>query len=338
MQSLAVLYRPAEFADVCGQSSVIRILERMLETGNIKNAMLFCGPSGCGKTTLARIFANKLNGGAGNPIELDAASNSGVDNVREIVKASYERSVSSKYKVHILDECHAFSNTAWQAWLKTLEEPSPYSIFIFCTTDPQKIPATILNRVMRFNLTRISSSTIRDRLKYICKQEKFENYEEACDYLSKICYGGVRDGISLLEKCANYSTDLSINNVLEALGNYSYDVFFKLCNALIDGDEKLVMQTISSYYEKGNDLRLFVSQFMDFCIDVAKYALFKTCDVTRIPSSMEKDLQYATGFENPEKYYSYVIDKMLDLKNMVKNEVDVRSTVEVMLLQIARGK
>lgn len=338
MQSLAVKYRPKEFSECVSQSSVIKILERMIETGNIRNTMLFCGASGCGKTTLARIFANKINNGVGTPIEIDAASNSGVDNVRTIVKEASERSLSGKYKVYILDECHSFSNTGWQAWLKCIEEPPAYTVFIFCTTDPQKIPATILNRVMRMNLTRISSHDIRDRLRYICSQEGFTNYDEACDYLSKICYGGMRDGISLLEKCANFSTDLKIENVLEALGNYSYDVFFKLCNALIDGDERTVLDIISQYYDKGNDLKLFVSQFLDFCIDLAKYSLFKTCDVTRIPSSMESDLKYATGFDNPEKYYNYVIDKVLDLKNMVKNEVDVRSTVEVMLLQIARGK
>lgn len=338
MQSLAVKYRPKEFSDVSGQLSVIHILERMIETGNIRNAMLFCGASGCGKTTLARIFANKINNGQGYPIEIDAASNSGVDNVRSIVKEASERSISGKYKVYILDECHSFSNTGWQAWLKCIEEPPTYTVFIFCTTDPQKIPATILNRVMRFNLTRIGAHDIRDRLKYICAQEGFTNYNESCDYLSKICYGGMRDGISLLEKCANYSTDLKIDNVLEALGNYSYDVFFKLCNALIDGNEKQVLEIVSQYYDKGNDLKLFVNQFLDFCIDVSKYSLFKTCDVTRIPVSMESDLKYATGFDNPEKYYMYVIDKLLELKNMVKSEVDARSTVEVMLLQIARGK
>ena len=338
MQSLATKYRPKDFSEIVSQTSVIKILERQIETGNIKNAMLFCGASGCGKTTLARAFANRVNQGVGTPIEIDAASNSGVDNVRAIVKEASERSLSGKYKIYILDECHSFSTTGWQAWLKCIEEPPEYTIFIFCTTDPQKIPATILNRVMRFNITRINSHDIRERLRYICRQEGFTNYDETCDYLSKICHGGMRDGISLLEKCANYSTDLSISNTLEALGNYSYEVFFKMCNSLIDGDEKSVLEIISNYYDKGNDLKLFVSQFLDFCIDLTKYSLFKTCDVTRIPTSMEDSLKYSTGFDSPEKYYSYVIDKLLSLKNMIKNEVDVRSTVEVVLLQIARGR
>lgn len=338
MQSLATKYRPREFSEICGQTSVVRILERQIESNNIRNAMLFCGASGCGKTTLARAFANKLNNGVGTPIEVDAASNSSVENVRSIVKEASERSLSGKYKVYILDECHSFSNTGWQAWLKCLEEPPEYTIFIFCTTDPQKIPPTILNRVMKFNITRINPKDIKKRLEFICSKEGFSNYEDSCDYISKICCGGMRDAICYLETCANYSTDLKIDNVLAALGNYSYDVFFKLCNYLIDGDEKGVLETVSIYYARGNDLKLFVNQYLDFCIDVAKYALFKTCDVTRIPSSLENDLKYAVSFDNPEKYYSYVIDKLLDLKNMVKNEVDVRSSIEVTLLQIARGK
>lgn len=338
MQSLATKYRPKDFSEIVSQTSVIRILERQIETGNIKNAMLFCGASGCGKTTLARAFANKINNGIGTPIEIDAASNSGVDNVRAIVKEASERSISSKYKVYILDECHSFSNTGWQAWLKCIEEPPEYTVFIFCTTDPQKIPETILNRVMRFNITRINSHDICSRLEYICRQEGYINFTETCDYLSKICCGGMRDGISLLEKCANYSPDLRIENALEALGNYSYDVFFKLCNSLVDGDEKSVLEIVSSYYEKGNDLKLFVNQFLDFCIDVTKYCLFKSCDMIRIPTSMEDELKYTTGFDAPEKYYCYVIDRILELKNMLKNEVDVKSTVEVVLLQICRGK
>lgn len=338
MVSLAVKYRPQEFTDMTEQSSVIKILEKMLELGTIKNAMLFKGASGCGKTSLSRIIANKLNNGVGEPIEIDAASNSGVENVRNIIREANERSVSGKYKVYIIDECHALSNAAWQAFLKCIEEPPTYTIFIFCTTDPQKIPATILNRVMQFNLCRISNKGIRERLLHICKCEGYTNYEEACDYISKICNGEMRNGISLLEKAVGYSSDLSITNVLSALGNFSYSVFFKLCNALIDGNEKLVFEIVSECYDTGNDLKLFVSQFLNFVIDLAKYSLFKTVDVTRIPVSMEEDLKYATGFDSPEKYYTYVMDKLLVLKNMLKTEVDIRSTVEVSLLQIARGK
>lgn len=292
----------------------------------------------CGKTTLARILANKLNGGIGTPIEIDAASHGGVDDVRAIVAESKERAISGKYKVFIIDEAQSTSTAGWQAYLKAIEEPSPYTLFIFCTTDPQKLPPTILNRVMRFNLTSISTNGIKERLMYICKQEEFTNYVEACDYISKISNGGMRDAISTLEKAARYSTDLSINNVLEAIGDYSYSVFFKLVNALIDNDEKTIFEIIDSYYDNGNDLKVFVNQFFNFCVDVAKYVIFRSCDVLCIPNTMEKDLQYVANFENADKYYSYVLDRLLELKNMLKDEVDIRSVTEVMLLRIARGK
>jgi DNA polymerase-3 subunit gamma/tau len=288
MSSLAVKYRPQEFEDVVGQVSIIKILQRQLEINDVKNCYLFCGPSGTGKTTLARIFANKINNGQGTPIEIDGASNNGVDNVRSIIEDSKSRALDAEYKIYIIDECHAVSSAGWQAFLKCIEEPeSAYSIFMFCTTDPQKIPATILNRVQRFNITRINTDKVRERLAYICRQEGFTNYEESVDYIAKLCDGGMRDSISTLEKCAGYSTDLSITNVLEALGNYSYDTFFALINNVIDGKEGEVFKILDEFYKAGNDLRLFIDMFLSFCLDVSKYIVFQSTDMIKIPSSME---------------------------------------------------
>ena len=336
MESLATLYRPRKFEEVCAQSSIVKILERQLELTEFKNAYLFQGSSGCGKTTCARIFANRINNGVGSPIEIDAASNNGVDNVKQLIKDASERAIDSKYKIIIIDECHALTSQAWQAFLKCIEEPPKYTIFIFCTTDPQKIPDTIKNRVQKFTFNRIPVDTIRDRLAYICRQEGFTNYEESIDYLSKISDGGMRTAISYLDKCAGYSTDLNITNVLTSLGNYSYDTFFNLINSMIDGNEASVLRLISNFYDEGNDLKLFVDQFLNFCVDVTKYALFKSCSLTRIPTSMEAQLQSSTNFEDANKYYTYVIDKLLDLKNMLKNDNSPRSTIEIIFLQITR--
>lgn len=171
MESLAIKYRPKKWEDVVEQSSTTVILQNQLSTGNIQNAYLFCGGAGTGKTTCARIFANEINHGAGIPIELDAASNNSVDDIRGIIAQSKTASLDSEYKVFILDEVHALSNSAWQAMLKVLEEPPKKSIFIMCTTDPQKIPKTILSRVQRFNFQRISQKGIVNRLKYILDEE-----------------------------------------------------------------------------------------------------------------------------------------------------------------------
>lgn len=179
-KALAIKYRPATWEDVTEQTSTTTILQQQLRSGEVKNAYLFCGPAGCGKTTCARIFANEINKGEGNPIELDAASNNGVDDVREIIQQAKTKSLDSEYKIFIIDECHALSNSAWQAMLKIIEEPPAKSIFIFATTDPQKIPKTILSRVQRYDFQRLSNSGICDRLKYIIKKEN-EDYERSLE-------------------------------------------------------------------------------------------------------------------------------------------------------------
>ena len=334
-ESLAVKYRPKDWDEVCGQNSVMRILTRQLELNELKNVYLLAGASGCGKTTLARIFA-KINGGIGNPNEIDAASNNGVDNVKSIIKSAQERAIDSKYKIFIVDECHMITTQGWNAFLKCIEEPPAFTIFIFCTTDPQKIPATILNRVQRFNITRISTDKVKERLAYICRNEGFINYEESVDYIAKLCDGGMRDAISTLEKCAGYSTDLSINNVLDALGNYSYDTFFSLVNGLIDGREDEVFKILDEFYRAGNDLRLFVDMFLAFCLDVSKYIVFQSTSMLKIPSSMEDRLKNSINFENASQYYMYIVNQLLDLKNMLKNDSNMRSTIEVMFLKMTR--
>lgn len=335
-EALSVKYRPQNFSEVCGQPSIVKILMRQIETETFKNAYLFRGSSGCGKTTCARIFAKLINKGQGNPIEIDAASNNGVDNVKSIVRSAQERAIDCKYKIYIVDECHSLTNQSWQAFLKCIEEPPKYTIFIFCTTDPQKIPETIKNRVQSYTFNRISTEMIKERLAYICRNEGFTNFEESVDYLAKLSEGGMRQAIAYLDKCSGYSHDLSITNVLTSLGNYSYETFFNIINNMIDGNESVVLQAISDFYEQGNDLKLFVEQFLSFCMDVNKYALFHTCDVTHIPTSMEPMLQNSVNFDKAAQYYSYVLDKLLQLKNMLKDDSTPRTTIEIVFLQITR--
>lgn len=337
-KSLAVKYRPKTWEEISEQKSIVKILKQELETNHIKNCYLFCGASGCGKTTAARIFARDLNSGVGEPIEIDAASNNSVENVRNLIKSAQERALSGIYKVFIIDEAHALSNQAWQAFLKCIEEPPQFTVFIFCTTDPQKIPDTILNRVERFNFNRISSSSIEKRLDYICNEEHFTNYKETISYIAKSCNGGMRDAIAMLDKAASYSTDLTIQNSLEALGEYSYEVMFKLLNAFIDGSEKEVFYIIDNYYNKGNDLKIFIDRFLDFVLDVEKYALFKDLDMIKIPSSLESELSRTIAIDNYKNYFMYVIDNLLDLKFMLRNDSDIKSTIEVMLTKICRCK
>lgn len=343
--SLAVKYRPTTFSEVVEQTSTKKILQRQLETNTFSNVYLLCGPSGDGKTTIARIFANELNKNQGSPIEIDGASNNGVDNIRLLIDEAKTRSIDSEYKVIIVDEVHMLTTSAWNAFLKCVEEPPKYTIFIFCTTDPQKIPATILNRVMRFNLSKISTEAIKQRLLYISEKEHFINYEEACRYISQLSDGGMRNAIAMLEKCAGYNNDLSINNVIEALGNFSYETMLKLCNALYDNNQKEVLSLIDNIYNSGKDLKIFVEQFLDFALDLNKYCLFKDITVTKIPSYLEKFkfkddtncVQYVVNIENAVKFFNHLVNALLELKISLKYDTMPRTTVSVKLINICRG-
>lgn len=334
--SLATKYRPKTWEEVVGQDSIISILNKQIETDNIKNTYIFSGASGCGKTTVARLFINKINNNCGQPFELDAASNSGVDNIRDITRLAQERAIDSKYKAYIIDECHALSNQAWQAFLKCIEEPPKYTIFIFCTTEPNKIPDTIKNRCMRFNFNRVESNLIYKRLLYIAELEGGTNIEDSCDYISRICSGELRNAISMLEKCLDYDKDININNTLFCLGDYSYDTYFELVNSIIDGDLTTVFSILESIYNKGVDLVRFIDSFLDFNIDITKYILYKDIYHTRFPVTLEEKLKFAVGINDAKKYFFYIIDSLLETKNMLRLNSDTKSIVEVMFSKMCR--
>ena len=336
MESLSTKYRPKEFQDVIGQISIVKILSRQLELNEYKNCYLFCGPSGCGKTTIARIFANKINDNVGSPIEIDAASNNGVENVKNIVAEANERSISSKYKIYIIDECHALTSQAWQAFLKCIEEPPTYTIFIFATTDPQKIPATITNRCMRFDFQKISSVEIKSRLDYICTVEGFTNYDDTTDMISKMCKNQCRDAIALLDKVAAYSKSFDVNISSKILGFVSTKNMIDLTNSIIDDNEANALYILNTMYLNGVDLKLFVDNYLTFVLDVMKMALFNSINITNISKTYEQDIKNLLNFNDVKQFYNYLLDKILNLKNMIKTDTNYKNTIEVAILQMCR--
>ena len=342
MKSLAVKYRPNTFEFVCGNQTTIKILQRVVDLGTPKNAYLFAGPSGCGKTTLARIFAYKLNNGIGDPIEIDAASNNGVDQVRAIIESANQRSLTGTYKIYIIDECHAITSAGWQAFLKGIEETPEYTIFIFCTTEPNKIPATILNRVQRFNISKIDATEVKNRLCYICQQEGFTNYEDTCELISKLSDGGMREAITKLDQCADYSTDLSLENSKNVLGEAPFERMLKLTNCLIGQNEQYTLAAIDTLDKEGKDLKQFVNEYLSFVLELTRYILFKNIAVTNIPAYLEDsqdamtNVKYTTSFDDALTWFNYLTNKLLEIKNVIKYDTSVKAVVEAYLLQVCR--
>ena len=344
-QTLAVKYRPKIFEDVTEQGYIKDILKNQIKTDDIKNAYLFCGGAGTGKTTTARIFANEINKGLGNPIEVDAASNNGVEQVRTIIDDAKFKALDSKYKVYIMDECHMLSTGAWNAMLKLLEEPPKTTIFILCTTDPQKIPATILSRVQRYDFQRISFEGIVKRLEYIIEKENnefskslgepFQNilYEkEALEYIAKIADGGMRDAISLLDKCLSFNTNLSVKNVVDILGVSDYTNLDKLLDLILNNNSKEAIFLIEEIYRSGKDLKQFIKQFINFILDVNKYVIFNSYEYIQIPNTI--DLLPYTNI--PIDYLLDILDKILKLNTAIKYETNPKILIESYLLLIVR--
>ena len=328
MKALAVKYRPTTFDELTEQESIKVILREQLATNTIQHSYLFCGGAGTGKTTSARIFANEINKGLGNPIEMDAASHNGVDDVRGIIQQAKTQSIDSEYKIFIIDECHSLSNSAWQAMLKLIEEPPAKSIFIFCTTDPQKIPKTILSRVQRYDFQRISHNGIVNRLNHIISSEgitKIVSSQEALEYIAKIADGGMRDAITLLDKCLSYSKDLTLDNVLATLGTVDYVTMKELYVSLSTSNMSEALSIVNDIYNAGKDLKQFFTDFRIYALDVIKNCLGVPSKYIITPITA---LSEEPCIDTPYK----ILDFVLKLCGDVKFDSNPKSLIEANII------
>ena len=231
---LTLKYRPHTWDDVVGQDFVVDILRKQIATHTFKNAYLFCGAWGDGKTTCARIFANEINGGKGSPIEIDGASNNGVDNIRALIEDAQTSAVDAEYKTYLIDEAHMITTQGWNAALKLIEEPPSHCIFIFCTTNPEKIPNTILSRVQRFDFKKISADKIAGRLEYILQSEGCESYDKiALEKLAILSEGHMRDAVKMLAMCLDIDRNISVDLVETTFGLVKQDVVNRFIKGLV---------------------------------------------------------------------------------------------------------
>ena len=330
-QSLAVKYRPKCWEDVTEQSVVKDILENQVKTKTVQSAYLFTGPSGTGKTTSARIFASMINEGKGNPIEVDAASNSGVDNIRQIIEDAKRKPLDAEYKIFIVDECHSLSDSSWQALLKTLEEPPKFTIFIFCTTNPEKIPATILSRVQRYNFQKISNKGIYDRLSMIVINELSDDNltveKEALEYIAKVSNGGMRDAITLMDKCLSLSHHLTLENVLKTIGGEDYSTFITFLSALEEKEKDISIKVIEDVYNAGKDVKQFMKDFARFILEVEKYTIYGNFDYVNLPNTLESNLEQLNSVD-----LFNVMDFVVSLNNQIKWDSDPKTLIELSIL------
>lgn len=343
MKNLASKYRPNDFDSVVGQEVVLDIFANQIENDELKQAYLLTGGAGTGKTTCGRILANVINKGKGNPIEVDAASNNGVDNIRDIIDESKSHSIDSQFKVFIIDEVHMLSIGAFNALLKTLEEPPKHSVFILCTTDPQKIPATILSRVQRFDFTRISLADITEQLTFILESENEEFgdiytwEDDALEYIAKLADGGMRDAITRLETVLSYTQEVTMDSTVSALGTPDYKKFVELIEAIVNNYPATCIRLIQDIHESGKDLKLAMRNFNDFILDLCKYSLTSELELTAIPSTHVELIDETLALAGDDLLL-WLLEEMNNLNSVIKWEPNAKPMIEAKLILMAKSE
>ena len=361
-QALYRKWRPLEFEDVKGQEHIVTTLKNQIRADRIGHAYLFCGTRGTGKTTVAKIFAKAVNcehpvdgspcgecptckaiaeGRSMNVIEIDAASNNGVDNIREIRDEVQYSPTEGRYKVYIIDEVHMLSIGAFNALLKTLEEPPAYVIFILATTEAHKIPVTILSRCQRYDFHRISIETIAGRLSQLMEAEHINVEEKAIRYVAKAADGSMRDALSLLDQCIAFylGQDLKYENVLEVLGAVDTAVFAEMLSYILKADTYACMQLLEQIIMQGRDLGQFVSDFVWY---LRNLLLVKTTDdeakaedIIDVSADNLEQLKKDSKQVDVDTLMRY-IRVLSELANELKFSTQKRIKVEVTLIKLTR--
>ncbi len=352
-------FRPDTFADVKGQEHIVTTLKNQLATNRIGHAYLFTGTRGTGKTTVAKIFARTVNcenptgegpcgecricraiaaGASMNVIEMDAASNNGVDNIREIVEEVSYSPAEGKYKVYIIDEVHMLSIGAFNALLKTLEEPPSYVIFILATTEVHKLPVTILSRCQRYDFKRISIDTITDRMKELIDAESVQVEEKALRYIAKTADGSMRDALSLLDQCIAFhlGQELTYDKVLDVLGAVDTEVFSRLLRHVLDRNVLGCVELLEEIVMQGRELTQFVTDFTWYLRNLMLVQASDNLeDVIDMSTDNLKRLKEESAMLDMDRIVRY-IRIFSELSGQIRYAAQKRILVEIALIKLCK--
>lgn len=352
-------WRPVSFEDVKGQDPIVQTLKNQITSERIGHAYLFCGTRGTGKTSIAKIYARAVNcehpvdgspcnecascksilaGTSMNVVEIDAASNNGVENIRDIREQVQYPPTEGKYRVYIIDEVHMLSIGAFNALLKTLEEPPSYVIFILATTEVHKIPITILSRCQRYDFKRISLETIAGRLRQLTEAEHIETEDKALMYIAKAADGSLRDALSLLDQCVafHYGKLLTYENVLDVLGAVDSGVFSSMFNAVIEGRTKDCITQLEEIVIQGRELGQFVTDFIWYLRNLL--LVQSTDDAEGLLDMSEENLKQLKedSTKTDGNTLMRYIRVLSELSNQLRYASQKRVMVEVALIKLTR--
>ncbi len=350
-------WRPDEFGEVKGQEHIVTTLRNQIKNDRVGHAYLFCGTRGTGKTTIAKLMAKAINcehpvdgspcnecasckaiaeGNSINVIEIDAASNNGVDNIRQISNAVQYSPQSGRYLVYIIDEVHMLSMGAFNALLKTLEEPPEYVMFILATTESHKIPITISSRCQKYEFRRISIETIADRLADLLERENIKATNEALAYVAKAADGSMRDALSILDQCISYNLgkELTYDAVLETIGAVDTDVYIELFSAVSNGDTATAVEIIDKLIWKGKDISQFLNEFTGFIRNVLMLKL--DSDMKLEVSSDNRGRLVLLGADITEEYLINYINILQETATKVNYSTAKRVMLEVGIIKMSK--